>query len=143
MQLELSHTIAKGRPHVSGALSLILAASLLVAFLPGTTRSQVPTGSIEGVISDNNGAVIPGAKVTVTDRSRGRTFVTKSASGGTYVVNALLPGAYEVKVEAANFKTEILNVTVDVGKAATGNVSLQVGAISDTVSVTAANETAV
>ncbi|HKF57583.1 MAG TPA: carboxypeptidase regulatory-like domain-containing protein [Blastocatellia bacterium] len=143
MQLELSHTIAKGRPHISGPLSLILAASLLVAFLPGTTRSQVPTGSIEGVISDNNGAVIPGAKVTVTDRSRGRTFVTKSASGGTYVVNALLPGAYEVKVEAPNFKTEILNVTVDVGKAATGNVSLQVGAISETVSVTAANETAV
>src|SRR5215471_1218800 len=117
------------------AATLLLALSLVAACLPFKAFAQAPTGSIEGVITDSSGAVIQGAKITVTDKSKGRTFSTTSGSKGAYAVSALEPGDYQVKVEAPSFKTGVLSVQVDVAKTVTGNVALEVGAVSEVVSV--------
>src|SRR5690349_3608072 len=111
------------------AATLLLALALVAACLPFKAFAQAPTGSIEGVITDASGAVIQGAKITVTDKSRGRTFNTTSGSKGAYAVSALEPGEYQVKVEAPNFKTGVLSVQVEVAKTVTGNVALEVGAV--------------
>jgi hypothetical protein len=129
------------RDAVSRLPVALLALILAVSYMPLGAFAQVPTGSIEGVVTDSNGAAVPDAKITVVDKTRGRTFTTTSSSRGAYVVSALLPSEYEVKAEAPNFKTGILRVKVDVGKSADGNIALQVGAITESVSVTANEDT--
>ncbi|MGH9761784.1 MAG: carboxypeptidase-like regulatory domain-containing protein, partial [Blastocatellia bacterium] len=106
---------------------LLFALTLVIGCLPISGHAQVPTGSITGVITDQNGAVIPDAKITITSKATGRVTNTTSTGGGSYVVGALTPGDYTVKVEAANFKTGVLAITVEVGKTSAGNVSLETG----------------
>jgi Carboxypeptidase regulatory-like domain len=124
-------------PGAIGLTILVFALSIATACLPVRVFAQVPTGSIEGTIADVNGAVIPDAKITIRQKNKGRVINTTSTSRGSYVVNALEPGEYEVKVEAPNFKTGVLNVTVEVGKSATGNLLLEAGRISEIVTVAA------
>jgi len=93
-------------------------------------------GSIAGIVTDKNGAVVTGATVKVTGAEGTRTVTTNDQ--GIYSVDNLVPGNYTVRVEAANFKaSEVSNVTVFVGKTATTPVTLEAGAISETVTVTA------
>jgi hypothetical protein len=122
---------------------LVAILTLVVLYLPIRSEAQVPTGSIEGVVSDVHGAVVPEAKITVTQKARGRQFTTSSTSRGAYAISALEPGDYEVRFSAAGFKTAVLSVRVEVGKATSGNVTLEVGQITETVAVTANEETAV
>jgi hypothetical protein len=116
------------------ALFLALACSLV-------TRAQTPTGSIAGTVVDNSGAVIPSAKITLTQLSGGQIFSTTADADGNYDFAALEPGDYVVQVEAPNFKTAKLQLHVSVGQAATGNVTLQVGEVQQTVNVSSSEET--
>jgi hypothetical protein len=117
-----------------GALWLTLASSL-------ATHAQTPTGSIAGTIVDKSGAVIPSAKITLTQLSRGQVFNTTADEDGNYAFAALEPGDYVVTVEAPNFKTGKLQVHVSVGQAATGNITLQIGEVQQTVNVASSEET--
>src|SRR6266567_4302366 len=84
-------------------------------------------GSIAGIVTDKNGAVVTGATVKVTGAEGTRTVTTNDQ--GIYSVDNLVPGNYTVRVEAANFKaSEVSNVTVFVGKTATTPVTLEAGA---------------
>lgn len=112
----------------------ILAVLLLV--LP--VYSQLNSGSIAGGITDQTGAVITGAKVTVTDAERGvsRALVTDSA--GQYTAPSLTPGQYTVRAEAAGFSAvERSNITLGVGQAVRVDLQLQPGEQNQTVTVTA------
>lgn len=88
---------------------LVIAFALLLAMSIGSKRlgaqATVGTGSIEGVITDATGAVIPNAKVTITNRDTGRTIAQVSTSAGTFNVGSLIPGNYAVRVEEPHFKT--------------------------------------
>src|ERR1051326_7596211 len=75
------------------------------------------TGRILGVISDQTGAVIGGAAVSVTDTQRGTTRRLTTDEAGAYSAPELIPGTYVVKVEFPGFKaTERQNIAVEVGK---------------------------
>ena len=92
-------------------------------------------GSIGGTVTDENGAVVPGAMVKVTGDLGERTVTSNGQ--GIYSVENLAPGSYKVRVESANFKAaEVSSVTVYVGQTSTQNISLEAGAISETVTVT-------
>ena len=98
------------------------------------------TGSISGTVTDVNGAVVSGAKITVAAPS-GNEYTAVSADNGTYRVPALGSGLYRVTVTAPNFKkTVVENVKVDVGLPATVNAVLEVGGIDQTVTVTGGGE---
>ncbi|HWC76493.1 MAG TPA: carboxypeptidase regulatory-like domain-containing protein, partial [Blastocatellia bacterium] len=125
----------------SRALIAVLLATLLVGGYRPVAAAQVPTGSIEGTVTDANGAVIPDAKVIVTQRARGRQFSTTSNSKGSYAVNALEPGEYEVKFTGTGFKSALLTLKVEVGEAASGNITLEIGQLSETVTVAASDST--
>src|ERR1700687_6439888 len=74
-------------------------------------------GRILGTITDQTGAVLPGAKVSIIDTQRGpaRTLTTDQA--GEYNAPTLIPGTYTVRVEAAGFKTlDRQNVVIEVGR---------------------------
>src|SRR5271165_328024 len=88
------------------------------AFLLGQTT--VATGSISGTVTDATGAVVAGAKVTITG-STGQTIKTTTGAQGGYSSGSLVPGAYTVRVEAKGFKTAQLPLDVKVETTANGS----------------------
>ncbi|HZB87770.1 MAG TPA: carboxypeptidase regulatory-like domain-containing protein [Terracidiphilus sp.] len=99
--------------------------------------AQAGRGSINGTISDPNGAAIPGADVALLDSATGTTQHTVSNAAGQYSFIALNPGQFRVTASAAGFGSAAQDrVTVSVDQATDVNISLKVGAATDTVTVT-------
>ncbi|HET7207887.1 MAG TPA: TonB-dependent receptor [Terriglobales bacterium] len=97
---------------------------------------QKDTGSIVGTVRDSSGAVVSGARVTVTDMDRGTTFSTTTNTNGEYVANPLRIGRYNVAVEMEGFRKEIIGpIVVNVQSRPEVNVALKVGQIAETITV--------
>src|SRR5262249_51942195 len=116
---------------------LTLFCALAMFALPAHSQATVSTGSITGTIQDPNGAVVPGATITITNKATGQSVKLTSSSTGTYASGALQPATYEVRVESKGFRTAVLTVVVQVGVTVAGNVKLAVGAASEVLEVTA------
>ena len=96
-------------------------------------------GSLSGVLTDAAGAVIPGATVVVRNSTIGVSRAVKTDSAGRYRVDGLAPGTYEVKATSPGFKAQqIAGVGVAATAASVANLTLQVGAASEAVTVTSA-----
>ncbi|MEJ7616315.1 MAG: carboxypeptidase regulatory-like domain-containing protein [Pyrinomonadaceae bacterium] len=99
---------------------------------------QGGSGSIGGKVTDPNGQTIAGAKVTATNTDTNISADTVSTEAGDYQIIQLVPGPYLLVVEAPNFKKlERTGVTVQVADRLTIDFPLEVGAVNETVSVTA------
>lgn len=115
-----------------GLLVLILV-SLLATPLWG---QALGSGQIEGVVTDESGAVIPGAKVTVRSLGTGATRELVTGADGRYSAISLTPAQYSVTVEMAGFATAVLeNVTVVVGSTTRADAILKVSATAATITV--------
>ena len=105
----------------------------------GALFAQTTSGSIAGDVVDAQQAAVAGASVTVRDEGRGFTQSATTDGSGRFVFPSLTPGNYKLMIEAKGFKktekTDILLVAND--KLAFGNIQLEVGATTDTVTVTA------
>lgn len=113
--------------------------TLAAAFFALTVPAQVTTATITGRVADAQGSVVPGAKVTVTNRDTAAERSVISNSDGEYTVPSLPPGRYNVTAEAANFsRTVVENVEALVGSRSTVNFDLKAGNISETVTITGA-----
>jgi hypothetical protein len=111
---------------------------LLVLLSPQGARAQGLSG-INGTITDESGAVVPGVAVTATNNATAVSTRGATTSVGAYTITDLIPGAYTVKFEKAGFQTAVLNnVYVDAGKFATADTVLKVGSVTQMVEVTAA-----
>jgi hypothetical protein len=118
----------------------ILSFLVLLTMIASTTLpayAQVPTGTIAGAITDQSGAVITKATVTVTNKDTGLSRVVQTEESGLFSVPSLPPGSYEVKVEASGFAASARTIVVQTGATATLNVSMQVGAAKEIVDVQA------
>ena len=127
-----------------GTIGRLMALVVLGAGVLGTgaayAQSQATNGTIEGTIVDGSGGVLPGVTVTITnlDTGAGRSIVTNEK--GLYRAPLLPLGTYRVVAELQGFKRfEQTGITLSVGATATVNVTLSVGNISETVSVSAAD----
>jgi Carboxypeptidase regulatory-like domain len=100
------------------------------AFAQGTA-----TGNISGVVTDPTGAVVPKAKVSITNAATGLEVRVTATSAGVYNSGPLLPGEYVVNVQAEGFKTSKLTKVVQVGTVTTADVKLEVGTASTVVEV--------
>lgn len=110
---------------------------LLVASVPGW--SQVSTGSIGGQVSDPNGAVIPAAKVVAKNEATGQEYTAQSSEFGLYVFPTLNTGVYTITVEKEGFKkVNRTNLEVRIAQRIDLNLQLEIGAVSESVSVSAA-----
>jgi Carboxypeptidase regulatory-like domain len=111
---------------------------LLALTLSVSGLAQQTTGGVRGIITDPNGAVVPGAKVTISsDKLNYRSEVVTS-SGGEYEFRDVLPGDYQITVEAGSFKTLTLtDVRVQLNQTTDVPAQLQVGIASETVNVSA------
>ena len=100
--------------------------------------AQKDAGAILGTVHDPSGAVVVGAKVSVTDIERGQTFATTTSASGEYVASPLRIGRYTVSVEHPGFKTAVSNtIEINVQDRAAVNITLELGAVMDTIKVTA------
>src|SRR5579871_6319547 len=100
------------------------------------TAQEVSAG-ITGHVTDPSGGSIVGAKVTAKDLDRGTDWPTTTNEDGIYAFPRVPPGRYELKVESSGFKTYINSeVGLEVNQRARVDVSMQVGAVSESVSVT-------
>jgi len=110
---------------------------LFAAALPLLVWGQ-QEGSISGTVSDASGAVVPGATVTAFEVGTTTGTTAKSNPEGQYNILQLRPGLYDITAEAAGFKKlSQPNIRVDVAGRITLDLRLEVGATSETVSVTA------
>src|SRR5271165_2259991 len=115
----------------------ILNAALFMVVASFPVFSQTVTGRILGSVTDQTGASIAGATVTVTDAQRGVSRTLTTDQSGAYVAPNLTPGTYRVRAEAKGFKTtERVNIPVEVAQDVLIDVTLPTGQASETVVVT-------
>ncbi|MEJ7861699.1 MAG: TonB-dependent receptor [Pyrinomonadaceae bacterium] len=99
---------------------------------------QTVTGSLVGHVEDSAGAVVPGARVVVTEVSRGTTREITTNEEGNYSIGSAEPGIYRVEIEQANFKKFVReNVEVAINTTVRVDTKLEAGNISEVVQVTA------
>ncbi len=120
-------------------ISLGLLLSLFLICSQSRISAQQVFGSIYGTVTDKSGGSIANAKVTITDLNKNTKADVLTNDSGNYNKGQLIPGSYQVEIEAAGFSKVIstkLDVTID--QAARFDASLAVGSISEQVEVTAA-----
>ncbi|MGH9430429.1 MAG: carboxypeptidase regulatory-like domain-containing protein [Terriglobia bacterium] len=101
--------------------------------------AQVDTGAILGTVKDQSGAVIPGAKVSLTNEGTGLTLTNTSDSSGNYTFTPIKIGSYSVTAQYQGFQTmERRNVQVQVQQQVQVNFTLAPGQVTQTVEVNAA-----
>ena len=114
-------------------------ASLLTVLVVGTSTlsaQQSTSATLSGRVVDPTGAVIGGAQVAVTHKATSSKRDTKTNEEGLFAVTSLGPGEYELKVQQTGFKTAVYSaIVLQVGQIENFNVTLEVGATSDTVTI--------
>jgi hypothetical protein len=112
-------------------------ALLLVGGLHGAL-AQTSTATVEGAVNDVSGAGIANATVTVKNTGTGQARTVKTDEAGRYFVNSLIPGAYEVTSEVANFNTKKMSdITLNVGADVKLDIVMAIGETSTVVEVQA------
>src|SRR5262249_60230740 len=121
--------------------SLICALSLLAA---SSVHAQVPTGSIVGVATDASNSVMPGVTVSLSgDRLIGGVQSQTTDAGGAYRFDRLPPGAYSLKFELQGFKTVTHDeIQISAAFVPTVNAKMEVGNVSESITVTGESPTA-
>jgi len=119
-------------------LSVSLAAMLFVLAGPREARAQRTTASVAGSILDASQAAVPDATVVVRNEATGVERTARSNELGYYVVTALPAGPYSITVSKPGFQSRtVSNLILQVDQNATVNLELQVGAVAESVEVTA------
>ena len=124
-----------------GTVALLSLALLGPAVPRVRAQAQAFSASLSGFVYDNTGAVVPTATVTLSSPEKGFTQTVDTQPDGTYAFTLLRPGTYNLKVEKSGFRTYVQSgIVLTVGQTATQDVTLQVGAVSQEVTVTAGAE---
>lgn len=117
----------------------LLALAVLLDAPVAAAQSQAINGTIQGTVTDATGAVLPGATVTVTSIDTGAERVVVTNEAGLYRAPLLPLGAYRVSAELQGFKkVERTNISLTAGQTSVIGFSLEVGSVSEVVSVTTA-----
>ena len=117
------------------ALALLLALSSAVFAQQGTT-------DLRGLLQDEQGGALPGVTVVVRNQDTGMFRETVSNDDGTYFVSGLVPGMYEISAELQGFKKFARqNVPLEIGRTASVDITLEVGALTEVVTVTGSTTT--
>jgi len=122
-------------------LLLVAAVTLACSLFAATSHAQVLYGSIVGNVKDTSGASIPGATVTVTNKNTALTRDVLTADDGGYNLVNVLPGQYDVKVSLQGFKEFVkTDVPVTAGTVSRVDIGLEVGQLTETVTVASATQ---
>jgi len=122
--------------------TLALVFTAVFALSAVNAMAQATTGSLRGVVTDVNGAVVPGASVTGKNETTGNATPATTTNGdGVFELAALQPGSYTITIEATNFKRSVnTGVQVKVGIINPFDAKLEAGAVTETVTVVGTTE---
>ncbi len=116
----------------------LLRIPVLILLLGLVALGQTNRGGISGTVTDSNGAVVPGAKVTITSVGTNQSVTLTTSGEGAFSAANLEPVLYKITVEAANFKkSQVSDVKVDTASLRTVNIVLEAGRIDQEVIVSA------
>src|SRR5215475_571486 len=121
------------------ALVFGLFVAIGLSFTLGVSRvaAQAASGGVTGLVSDPQGSAVPGADVTLTDISTNQKQTTTTNDSGRYNFPVVHPAIYDITVSKTGFKVaKMSQQRVSIGLVLTVNVTLEVGALSETVVVT-------
>ncbi|MEO8735265.1 MAG: TonB-dependent receptor [Edaphobacter sp.] len=117
-----------------GTLFCLIALALAVSPLP----PQTDRGTITGIVADSGGAVLPDAALIMTDVASGTVYKGAATSTGSFSIPALPVGTYSLSVSHPGFRDYVQNgIKISVAQTTRQNITLQVGAASETITVTA------
>src|SRR6267154_1531493 len=99
-------------------------------------QTQITTGTIQGTVTDSNGAVVPGANVEVKNLDTNLVRTLSTDDGGRFVALALPPGPYSVNVSKQGFGTLVLEkLELTVGQAISLPLSMKVSGVTENVTI--------
>jgi len=125
---------------VSPLVALCLAFTVALAVPPRTVSAQAVTGTILGTVIDSTGAVVAGASVTLTHTGTGLVRHVVTDTRGEYAAPSLPTGVYSVSAELTGFRTVTLsNIEVGVDQRVRMDLKLEVGTMTETVTIEAAS----
>jgi len=102
-------------------------------------EAQILYGSLTGNVTDASQAAVPGAKITILERQTGQSRESVTSAAGGFNFPTLSPGTYELRVVKEGFRTAVeAEIAVTINSITRADLSLQVGAVSESVIVTAA-----
>ena len=128
----------KGSLHLQSNAARLILACLLAAV---SVFAQSTTGGVNGTITDTTGAVVPGTSVTLSNVGTGVEVTTEANATGFFVFVNVQPGNFTLVAEQTGFKTALLpTFNVGVNQTVTQNLSLEVGAVTETIEVMAQAE---
>jgi hypothetical protein len=119
---------------------VILRLSLLVVLLTGFGSAALAqsTAALNGTVTDATGAIVPNAKVAVTNEATGVESVTQADTAGAYLFPSLPIGIYRIQVTAPGFQSAIVaNLKLDVATAVTQNIQLKIGEATEKIEIMA------
>src|SRR5438270_1661841 len=112
-------------------------AFLFIAAVPAALFAQTGSGAITGAVRDASGAPLPGATIKITNSETGVAVESPSNESGVYRASSLVPGAYRLEADAPGFEHLVRpRIVVEVGQIIAIDLTLAVGAQSDTLTVT-------
>lgn len=114
---------------------VILAAVLVLLCAGLMAQSTIASGSVIGTVTDPSGAIVSGAKVTITNAGTGATLGLTTNTAGAYSSGSIAPGTYKVQFSAKGFSTVNETVVVQIGNTSTVNAKLQLGQESTVIEV--------
>src|SRR4051812_42567315 len=102
----------------------------------GSMTAQVVTATLVGTVKDQSGAVVPGAAITIVNRSTGLRRTVSTNQSGEYAATALPAGGYQVSAERSGFKKTIVpDLSLDVAQTSRVDLVLTVGESTEVVDV--------
>src|SRR5271156_1439223 len=129
-------------PRLNQKMLQFLTILLAALFLCGPAFSQYDTGSIAGTVLDEQGGVVAGATVKVTNTATGRVYEVTTDDEGRFVASALPAGIYRVEAGKAGFSTGVdEGVTLHANEVIRSNVRLKIGSVNQQVTVQAQTTT--
>ena len=123
--------------HLRQAVGLAVLLAGVGVLVSSSAGAQTPTFSVEGVITDEQQAVLPGASVTIRNVATNLSRTATTDETGRYVFSALPPeGRYEISAELAGFATQLRNnLTFNAGQRAVINIPMRLSSVQETITV--------
>lgn len=117
---------------------MLFACALALSLSPARLEAQLLYGSIVGAVQDASGSIVPGATITAANTETRQERVVQTDAAGRYSIGNLLPGTYDITVAATGFRTLTRkDVPVSINTIVREDLRLEVGAVTEQVTVTA------
>ena len=129
---------ASGCSTVSSYLALVVIVAALFLFAASSFAQSTTDGAIAGIVTDQSGALVPGASVATKNLGTGASASAKSDESGRFLIIHLQPGVYSVEITASGFAAyKATSITVEVGRTTTFDATLGVQTQTETIVATA------